>query len=164
VAVRAPLAEGSGFAWFANRGVGRPVTESLKETLRWFRDWMKDVAPATRPVIIVGFSGGAAFAGGLLLDDPERYAGGASLYGTLPFGAGVPTSPHRLGGLGAATTAARSAGGHGIVRADVTALSTWISALLYGSQTSDQQAPFIKKMHEWLPNKYWTSHAVEADT
>jgi pimeloyl-ACP methyl ester carboxylesterase len=90
VAVRAPLAEGSGFAWFANRGVGRPVTESLKETMRWFRDWMKDVAPATRPVILVGFSGGAAFAGGLLLDDPERYAGGAILYGTLPFGLACP--------------------------------------------------------------------------
>ena len=28
-AVRAPIAEGGGFAWFANRGIGRPVAESL---------------------------------------------------------------------------------------------------------------------------------------
>ena len=55
-----------------------------------------DVAPAGRPVIVVGFSGGAAFAGGLILDDPARYAGAAILYGTLPFDAGVPTTPGRL--------------------------------------------------------------------
>ena len=41
-------------------------------------------------MVLVGFSGGAAFAGGLLLDDPERFAGAAVLYGTLPFDAGVP--------------------------------------------------------------------------
>ena len=28
-AVRAPIAEGGGYAWFANRGIGRPVAESL---------------------------------------------------------------------------------------------------------------------------------------
>ncbi len=47
----------------------------------------------------IGFSGGAAFAGGLLLDDPDRYAGGAILYGTLPFDAGLPTTPARLAGV-----------------------------------------------------------------
>ena len=29
-AVRAPIAEGGGYAWFANRGIGRPVAESLR--------------------------------------------------------------------------------------------------------------------------------------
>ena len=53
--------------------------------------------PAGRPVVLVGFSGGAAFAGGLLLDDPRRYAGAAVLYGTLPFDAGVPTTPGAAG-------------------------------------------------------------------
>jgi phospholipase/carboxylesterase len=48
---------------------------------------------------LVGFSGGAAFAGGLVLDDPHRYAGAAILYGTLPFDAGVPVTPARLAGL-----------------------------------------------------------------
>ena len=33
------------------------------------------------------------------LDDPSRYAGGAILYGTLPFDAGVPTTVGRLVGV-----------------------------------------------------------------
>ena len=84
-AVRAPIAEGGGFAWFANRGIGRPVAGSLQNTMSWFRSWLDDVAPAGRPVLLVGFSGGAAFAGGLVLNDPSRYAGAAILYGTMPF-------------------------------------------------------------------------------
>ena len=46
-----------------------------------------------RPVVLVGFSGGAAFAGGLALDDPARFSGVAVLHGTLPFDAGLPSSP-----------------------------------------------------------------------
>ena len=60
-AVRAPIAEGGGFAWFANRGIGRPVAESLASTMNWFGDWLDEVAPVGRPVVLVGFSGGAAF-------------------------------------------------------------------------------------------------------
>src|SRR3954471_21396501 len=72
-AVRAPIAEGDGYAWFANRGIGRPVTESLRETMDWFTAWLTTVADDSRPVALVGFSGGAAFAGGLVLDDPSRF-------------------------------------------------------------------------------------------
>jgi phospholipase/carboxylesterase len=50
-------------------------------------------------VLLVGFSGGAAFAGGLVVDDPARYAGAAILYGTLPFDAGLDTGPGRLANL-----------------------------------------------------------------
>lgn len=98
-ALRAPIAEGGGFAWFANRGIGRPVAASLRATMDWFRTWLDEVAPPGRPVVLVGFSGGAAFAGGLVLDDPARYAGAAVLYGTLPFEAGLPTVPGRLNHL-----------------------------------------------------------------
>ena len=98
-AVRAPIAEGGGYAWFANRGIGRPVEESLRDTMDWFRTWLDEVAPAGRPVLLVGFSGGAAFAGGLVLDDPARFAGAAILYGTLPFEAGLATDPGRLSHL-----------------------------------------------------------------
>ncbi|MCX6500363.1 MAG: serine esterase [Arthrobacter sp.] len=98
-AVRAPIAEGGGFAWFANRGIGRPVAESLSDTMAWFRAWLDVAAPAGRPAVLVGFSGGAAFAGGLLLSDPQRFAGAAILYGTLPFDAGVPVTPGRLAGI-----------------------------------------------------------------
>ena len=156
-AVRAPIAEGGGYAWFANRGIGRPVAESLAATMAWFRQWLDEAAPTgeRRPVVLVGFSGGAAFAGGLILDDPARYAGAAVLYGTLPFDAGVPTTPGRLSGVpilvaqgeadtviprelldrtwsylhsdaGAVVTGIRAAGGHGIAPEVLDGLRTWL--------------------------------------
>jgi phospholipase/carboxylesterase len=154
-AVRAPIAEGGGYAWFANRGIGRPVAESLADTMAWFRSWLDAVAPEGRPVVLVGFSGGAAFAGGLVLAEPARYAGAAILFGTLPFVAGVPTDPDRLAGLpvlvaqgaqdtviprelldrtwqyltgdaGAETQAAREPGGHGLSAATLETLDRWL--------------------------------------
>jgi len=154
--VRAPIVEGSGFAWFANRGIGRPVAESLRDTMDWFRGWLDDVAPEGRPVLLVGFSGGAAFAGGLVLDDPSRYAGAAILYGTLPFDAGLLTDAGRLANLplfvaqgegdhviprelldrtwhyalaesGAPTVAKRQPGGHQLTADTVRDLGDWIA-------------------------------------
>lgn len=150
------IAEGGGFAWFANRGIGRPVPESLSETMAWFRVWLDEVSPAGRPVLLVGFSGGAAFAGGLILADPSRYAGAAILSGTLPFDAGVPTTAGRLAGLpvlvaqgdadtviprppldrtweyltgesGAKTDTSRDPGAHGISPKAMDSLHRWIA-------------------------------------
>lgn len=158
-AVRAPIAEGGGYAWFANRGIGRPVAESLQQTTDWFRTWLDTTAPAGRPVILAGFSGGAAFAGALLLSDPQRFTGAAILYGTLPFDAGVPVTPARLAGVpvfvaqgesdrviprelldrtwtyllnesGAPTHARRDPGGHNLTPDTVTELADWITELL----------------------------------
>lgn len=155
-AVQAPIAEGGGYAWFANRGIGRPLADSLRSTMDWFRAWLDDVAPAGRPVILVGFSGGAAFAGGLVLDDPARFAGAAVLYGTLPFDAGLTTAPGRLAHLpvfvaqgeddrviprelldrtwsyllsesGAPVVAQRQPGGHQITAETVRGLGDWIA-------------------------------------
>ncbi len=155
-AVRAPIAEGGGYAWFANRGIGRPVAESLDATMRWFRTWLDAVAPAGRPVVLVGFSGGAAFAGGLVLADPGRFAGAAILYGTLPFDAGVPVDAGRLAHLpvfvaqgdtdtviprelldrtwaylhgpsGAPTVGRRDPGGHGITAPTLHRLAQWVT-------------------------------------
>jgi phospholipase/carboxylesterase len=157
-AVRAPIAEGGGYAWFANRGIGRPVAESLAETMAWFRTWLDELAPTGRRVVLVGFSGGAAFTGGLVLDDPARYLGAAVLYGTLPFDAGVPTTADRLAGVpmlvvhgdadvviprellertwtylhgeaGSITTAVRDPGGHGLSAAAVRGLNRWLTGL-----------------------------------
>ncbi|MFS3130538.1 alpha/beta hydrolase [Nocardioides sp. Bht2] len=168
-AVRAPIAEGAGFAWFANRGIGRPVADSLSATMAWFRDWLDDVAPAGRPVVLIGFSGGAAFAGGLVLADPARFAGAAILYGTLPFDAGVPTTPDRLNGAqifvaqgdadhviprelldrtwsylttesGATTQTQRDPGGHGITMATLERLGAWLSARLTDEPGSTAEA------------------------
>lgn len=157
-AVRAPIAEGGGYAWFANRGIGRPVAESLRSGIDWFRRWLDTVAPEGRPVVLIGFSGGAAFAGGLLLDDPQRFAGAAVLHGTLPFDAGVPTGPERLAGVpvfvaqgehdtviprelldrtwdyvrresGAVATTRRDPVGHGLAAAAVRDLAQWLEKL-----------------------------------
>ncbi|MFM2079303.1 MAG: hypothetical protein RJA49_3193 [Actinomycetota bacterium] len=158
-AVRAPIAEGGGYAWFANRGIGRPLADSLASTMAWFRTWLDDAATSDRPVLLVGFSGGAAFAGGLLLDDPTRYAGAAILFGTLPWDAGVPTTPGRLDGAsvlvihgdrdtviprellertwsylttdaGSATTAVRDPGGHGLSADALTELQGWLTSTI----------------------------------
>jgi len=158
-AVRAPIAEGGGYAWFANRGIGRPVAESLRSTMDWFRGWLDESAPDGRPVVLVGFSGGAAFAGGLLLDDPQRYTGTAILYGTLPFDAGVPVTTDRLAGArvlvihgdqdtiiprelldrtwnyldedaGSVTTAVRDTGGHGLSTTALVELQQWLGTVL----------------------------------
>lgn len=164
-AVRAPIAEGGGYAWFANRGIGRPVAESLRETMDWFRTWLDEAATERRPVVLVGFSGGAAFAGGLVLDDPARYAGAAVLFGTLPFDAGVPTTPGRLAGTrmlvihgdqdtviprdlldrtwtylsedsGADTTSVRDPGGHGVSPSALAEVGRWLSEALADEGTS----------------------------
>ncbi len=158
-AVRAPIAEGGGYAWFANRGIGRPLADSLASTTAWFRTWLDSAADSGRPVVLVGFSGGAAFAGGLLLGDPTRFAGAAILFGTLPFDAGVPTTPGRLDGAsvlvvhgdrdtvipgelldrtwnylngdaGSATTAVRDPGGHGLSTGALTELQGWLTTTL----------------------------------
>ena len=157
VAVRAPIAEGGGFAWFANRGIGRPLPDSLRATMTWFRGQLDEVAPDGRPVLLVGFSGGGAFAGGLVLDDPGRYSGAAILYATVPFDAGVPVVAGRLADLpvlvaqgdldtviprdlldatwtylttesGAAITSRRDPGGHGITPETLVELASWITA------------------------------------
>ncbi len=158
-ALRAPIAEGAGFAWFHNAGIGRPLPASLAESTAWFTRWLDDVAPAGRPVLLVGFSGGATFAGGALLADPSRYAGLATLFATLPFDAGVPTTPGRLTGVpvlvaqgdadtvippalqartwaylheesGADVTAVRTPGGHALTADVVAPLSTWVQRRL----------------------------------
>jgi phospholipase/carboxylesterase len=158
-AVRAPITEGGGYAWFANRGIGRPLEASLSQTMTWFRQWLEKVAPAGRSVVLIGFSGGAAFAGGLLLSDPQRFHGAAILYGTLPFDAGVPTDAGRLAGVpvfvaqgdsdavipaellsrtwtyllgdsGAPTYAHRDPGGHSLTHDAVKQLQGWLAERL----------------------------------
>lgn len=158
-AVRAPIAEGAGYAWFANRGMGRPVAESLAQSMAWFHVWLDEVAPPGRPVVLVGMSGGALFAAGLILSSPRRFAAAAILYGTLPFDVNVPVTPQRLAGLpiflahgdqdtviprelldrtwsyllgesGARAHARRDPGGHQISPATLAELGTWLNERL----------------------------------
>jgi len=158
-ALRGPVVLGpSKFTWFENRGIGRPIPESLRSSLDWFRRWLDD-AVAHRPVALVGFSGGTAFAGAGVLDDPSRFAGAALLYGTIPFDAGVATTPGRLAGVnilyaqgiddpvmppalmertweylteesGALLETYRTTGGHAIAPEVLVALTDWLERVL----------------------------------
>ena len=42
--VRAPIAAGDGYAWFENRGTGRPTAASLRQTMGWFGAWIDDIS------------------------------------------------------------------------------------------------------------------------
>lgn len=95
-ALRAPIAEGGGYAWFANRGIGRPVEESIKAVAEGVFAWLATVREQHTHVVLLGFSGGTAMAGGLLLADPTAFDGSVLLSGTLPWDAGFDTSPGRL--------------------------------------------------------------------
>ncbi|KAA1423561.1 phospholipase [Mumia zhuanghuii] len=177
-AVRAPISEGGGYAWFANRGIGRPVAESLADTMAWFRAWLDDIAPAWRPVVVVGFSGGGAFAGGLVLDDPARFAGAAVLFATLPFEAGVLVEPSRLAHLpvfvaqgdqdqviprelldrtwtylheasGAPVVGRRSPGGHGITAPILADLAGWVHERLTYVARQDVPVPGAPTHADW---------------
>ena len=146
--VRAPYATRRHYAWFAH---GR----SFDDTRHWFERWLDVAAPVGRPVVLVGFSAGAAFAGGVLLLHPDRYVGAAMLCGTLPFDAGVAMLPGRLVGTdvfvahqnddsmiphelldrawtylthdsGARVHAVRYEGSHGVSRAMLTDLERWL--------------------------------------
>ncbi|MFD6327683.1 alpha/beta hydrolase [Streptomyces sp. NPDC058442] len=97
--VRAPLAEGGGYAWFANRGIGRPLPDSLAATAGWLFDWLDTEAAGHTSVSLLGFSGGMAMAGGLLLARPEWFAAAVLLSGTLPWDAGLPEEQGRLTGM-----------------------------------------------------------------
>jgi phospholipase/carboxylesterase len=185
-AVRAPIAEGGGYTWFANRGIGRPVAESLAATMAWFRTWLDGAAPAGRPVVLIGFSGGAAFAGGLVLSDPARYAGAAILHGTLPFDAGVPTSASRLALVpmfvaqsdsdtvipaellqatwtylhhvsGAPTQGHRDPGGHGIAQAALQQLAGWLHARLTYVLTHETTTPPATSFTSTTSTVHWST-------
>ncbi|WP_204164581.1 alpha/beta hydrolase [Nocardioides daejeonensis] len=82
VLMRGPIATGRGYNWFERRD-GRIHPPSLVRVMDWFEAWIDETA-AGRPVVVVGFSAGSAFAGSLVLRSPGRYAGAAVLSGAIP--------------------------------------------------------------------------------
>jgi phospholipase/carboxylesterase len=162
VALRGPIALATGgFTWFDNRGIGRPVPESLSASMDWFDQWLDELmstSPNGRSVILIGYSGGCAFAGGLVLTRPDRYRAVAFINGTLPFDTAAPTIAERLSNVdvlwarakhdemipnelldrseqflrndsAAHLTTHRSPGGHELDQSTIDALGEWLSAL-----------------------------------
>lgn len=83
VQLRGPVPAGRGFCWF-EREQGRIVPASIVEVMEWFETWIDGYAAPGRPVVVIGFSAGSAFAGLLALRRPDRYAGVGVLSGALP--------------------------------------------------------------------------------
>jgi phospholipase/carboxylesterase len=98
-APRGPVSLDGGSTWFENRGIGRPIEESIKATGDAVFAWLDEVAAPHSGVVVLGFSGGTAMAGGLIFAEPSRFSGAVLLSGTLPWDAGYDTSPARLSGL-----------------------------------------------------------------
>ncbi|NMI01508.1 phospholipase [Pseudonocardia sp. K10HN5] len=99
VAVRAPIERGAGFSWFLDARDGHPDPASLAATCGWFLDWLDTEGDPNRPILLMAFRDGVAFAGALMLGAPHRFAGGVLLYGALAFDAGVPMTRGRLAGM-----------------------------------------------------------------
>lgn len=98
-ALRGPVELDAGFTWFENRGIGRPLTESIQDTNAAILAWMDEHAGAFERTVVLGFSGGTAMAGGLILSAPERFSAAVLLSGTLPWDAGYGFTDGRLTGL-----------------------------------------------------------------
>jgi phospholipase/carboxylesterase len=93
VAPRGPLAlDFGGYTWFENRGLGRPLGESLRASVDLIQTWLDGLDPARfdpARIFLFGFSAGMLIASALLLDRPERFAGAVLLSGTLPWDNGA---------------------------------------------------------------------------
>jgi phospholipase/carboxylesterase len=100
--LRGPIAlpEG-GYRWFEDRGLGRPVGQSLQRTVEMIRAWIDGPAVAEydrNRTYVLGFSQGMMTAGALILDDPARFSGAVLLSGAIALDTGTATAG-RLTGL-----------------------------------------------------------------
>ena len=98
-ALRGPVNLDPGYTWFQNRGIGRPLADSIQDTNAAILSWLDEHAGAFERTVILGFSGGTAMAGGLILSAPERFSAAVLLSGTLPWDAGYEFDDGSLAGL-----------------------------------------------------------------
>lgn len=80
--VRAPIPEGSGFAWFSRytNDPGNPMTINADAAARAVLEWLDTLAPVPS-IGLLGFSQGAAVALQLLRLEPERFSYAVQLSG-----------------------------------------------------------------------------------
>lgn len=104
VAPRGPVAlDFGGYTWFENRGLARPVGESLRTSVDLIQGWMDDLDVSRfdpEHVFLFGFSAGMLIASALLIDRPQRFKGAVLLSGTLPWDNGaIEPSPGCFKGI-----------------------------------------------------------------
>jgi len=101
LSARAPLPLAGGFMWYAIEGIGIPDQRHLRASLTLIERLLQTAVAehqgdASR-LFALGFSQGAAMAGGLLLTGVQL-AGGVMLSGYVPTGAGLDEQPEALKG------------------------------------------------------------------
>ena len=99
VAPRGPVPLEEGHTWFVNEGIGRPVESSIKETAQAILDWLDELPVQHSQIFLLGFSGGTAMAGALLMTDPSRFSGAVLLSGTLPWEVNLDARDGRLANM-----------------------------------------------------------------
>lgn len=72
-----------GRTWFQNRGIGVAEASSVAAAEAHFFGWYEQQNLTGGPVWLCGFSNGGAFAGHLLMQHPQRFAGAALLSAPL---------------------------------------------------------------------------------
>lgn len=80
---RAPLAEGAGFAWFKNSGVGTAIAVSIEREGARVLGWIAQDSRRRKPWLC-GFSNGGAMAAHLALRAPGTFAGLIVIAGCFP--------------------------------------------------------------------------------
>lgn len=98
LAPRGPLAEGPGFAWFANVRIGIPVAADLDRRLAEVADWLRATAAQegiALPLTAIGFSNGGMMAGALVARHPDLVDAAALLSSAYP----LPEAVYSAGGL-----------------------------------------------------------------
>lgn len=100
--LRGPLDAEGAYTWFESRSPGRPLAKSLRASIDWLGAWLdslqgKRIEP--QRVFFLGFSAGMMMAAAMLLDRPDRYAGGVLLSGALPFDSDLAILKDRLAGI-----------------------------------------------------------------
>ncbi len=177
VSLRGPYQVGRGHNWFRQVD-GRIDQDSFTEAMQWFSTWLDEVAPEGRAVIVAGFSAGAAMAGTLALEHPERYVGAAVLSGALPLEPRGLGTPGRLAGLpvflaqseqdlvikpeytrdtwdylvsesGAPVLARRDPGGHEVSAGTAEELGDWITRRLQHLESSGRAAVGVPDSVTW---------------
>jgi len=100
--VRGPLEAEGAYTWFESRSPGRPVPASLRASIDRMNAWIDALAgerAEPQRIFLMGFSAGMMMAAALILDRPQRYAGGVLLSGALPFESDLPIVKDRLAGV-----------------------------------------------------------------
>ena len=86
--LQAPIAYGMGYTWFgswAHEGVpeGKSLDEQALAAAQAIDAWVGANIPATRPIVMMGFSQGGLLATHILRFNPNRYAAAVSCSGWL---------------------------------------------------------------------------------